>query len=145
MVEMAPGRKIIGKAGPDCWNRDAFSSHNGPKRLSLYFPGKLWARYPPVANTGPGGGSGSSRSRSDVELVLQVGELVTGQGQVGLALVQGQVEEQAQPRPVGDQPDQVVLRAEGDQDVLDAVVQAESLHGAQLGPDDLGVAGRGDV
>src|SRR5690349_15298699 len=86
-----------------------------------------------------------ARKWSDLDELLQVGQLVASQGQVGLALVQGQVEEEAEAGAVVEQADEVVLGAEGDQDVLDAVVQAEGFHGAQLGPDDLGVAGGGDV
>src|SRR5690349_12454378 len=88
-------------------------------------------------NSAPGG--------SDLDLALQQAQLVAGQGQVGLVLVQRQVEEEAEAGAVVEQADEVVLGAEGDQDVLDAVVQAEGFHGAQLGPDDLGVAGCGDV
>ena len=46
---------------------------------------------------------------------------------------------------VPQQPDQVILRAEGDDDVLDRVVQAQRLQGAHLGPDHLGVAGHGEL
>jgi hypothetical protein len=39
----------------------------------------------------------------------------------------------------------VVLLVERDQDVLDRVVQPQRLHGPHLGPDYLGIAGRGDI
>ena len=44
-----------------------------------------------------------------------------------------------------EQPDEVVLLTEGDEDVLDGVVEAERLHRPHLRPDDLGVARGRDV
>src|SRR5450631_4227058 len=73
---------------------------------------------------GSGAGKGDFRRRSlDGEVAFDSLEAVAGQGQVGLLPLQDQVQEQALlVAGVPEQPDQVVLLAEGDQDVLDGVV-----------------------
>lgn len=63
---------------------------------------------------------------SHLERALDVGQLVTCQRQVALVLVQHQVQEQA--RDVGHQADQVVLVYEGDEDVFNALAQAQALN-----------------
>src|SRR5690606_28098100 len=45
----------------------------------------------------------------------------------------------------GYRPDEVVLAAERDEDVLDGVVEPQRVHRAELRLDDLGVARRGDL
>ena len=60
-------------------------------------------------------------------------------------MLEHQVQEQAVAAAAADQPDQVVLAAERDQDVLDLALEPEVFHGAHLGADDIGVAGGGDV
>jgi hypothetical protein len=69
---------------------------------------------------------------------------VTGQRQVAPGAVEHEVEEEG-AAGAGERADEVVLPAQRDQDVLDAVVQAQGRQSAGLGPYDLGVAGRGDL
>src|SRR6266700_1732929 len=70
---------------------------------------------------------------SDRELALEPLEVVADQRQVGPLPVQDQVEEQAMlVAGVLEQPDQVVLLAEGDQDVLDGVVEPQRFHRPHL-------------
>jgi hypothetical protein len=59
--------------------------------------------------------------------------------------VQHEVEEQGGVASGRQRPDHVVLAPEGDEDVLDGVVEPEGSHHAQFRPDDLGVAGRRDI
>src|ERR1700761_2418938 len=88
----------------------------------------------------------SDGRRSDLQVGFDPLEVVTGQGQVGLLAVEHQVQEQVVRSVVlREQADQVVLGTEGDEDVLDLVVEPERLDRAHLGPDHLGVARRGEV
>ena len=83
---------------------------------------------------------------SDGQVGLDPLQVVTGKRQVRLAPVEHEVEEHV-VRPVGvlQQPDQVILRVEGDEDVLDRVVEAERLDRTHLGPDHFGVASGGQL
>jgi hypothetical protein len=80
---------------------------------------------------------------SDREVGLDLLQAVPGQGQVRLCAVKGQVEEQPVFMPgIPEEPDQVILLVQGDEDVLDGVVDVQGLDRPHLGPDDLGVSGR---
>src|ERR1700689_2704872 len=97
-----------------------------------------------VSRTGAEGSSWLGLSPSELELGLEPLEGLSRQREVGLGPVEHQVEEQALLLPrFLEQPDQLVLLAQRDQDVLDLVVETQGLHGAHLGPDDLCVASGG--
>src|SRR4051812_5830812 len=82
-------------------------------------------------------------SSSNAQVFFHRCQLVAGHRQVAAGLVQHQVDEQ---RVVaGEWPDQVILTVEGDQDVLDGVLEVQGFHRLPLGAHHLGVAGRGDL
>src|SRR5688500_13691158 len=74
----------------------------------------------------------------DHQLALDRAELVPRHGEVRLAAIEHDVDEQRVVRR--QRADQVVLAAERDQDVLDRIAEVERLHRLALGADDLGVA-----
>src|SRR5579859_3800111 len=83
---------------------------------------------------------------SDADIGLDPLKAVAGEREVRLGTVEDQVQEQAlAARGPLEQPDQVVLLAEGDKYVLDGVVESKRLHRPDLRADDLGIAGRRDV
>src|SRR5262245_1260486 len=80
---------------------------------------------------------------SERERAFGVRTRTTREREVGAGLVEHEIDEDAGLRL--HRADDVVLLAERDEDVLDAVVEAEALHRLHLRAHDLGVAGRGQL
>ena len=77
-----------------------------------------------------GGARGRSRHerprlRSDIQSSLDCPEPVASHGKVGARLVQGQVEKETLAGTPGERADQMVLRFEGHQNVLDRLAQSQ--------------------
>src|SRR3954452_11922482 len=80
----------------------------------------------------------AAADRSDGDGRTDLTQLMPGHRQVGLLPVQRQVQEQPAAGAGLQQPDQVVLVGERDEDVVDLLVQLQRGQRAHLRPDHLG-------